>query len=81
MTEKNKILTRFGNHVRKLRTDKDLSQDKVATNSSTLTKATISDIENGKRNPEFTTLIDLAKGLGVLPQQLLEYNHDEKIDE
>lgn len=81
MTEKDKVLLKFGNHVRKLRTDKGLSQDKVVANSSTLTKATISDIENGKRNPEFTTVIDLAKGLGVLPSELVDYNHEVNTDE
>lgn len=80
MTEKKKALIRFGNHIRDLRKNKCLSQDKVVANSSTLTKATISEIENGKRNPEFTTILDLAKGLGVLAYELLDYDHNETED-
>nr|WP_314495838.1 helix-turn-helix transcriptional regulator [uncultured Chryseobacterium sp.] len=80
MTEKNKALAQFGNHIRNLRKNKNLSQDKVVANSSTLTKATISEIENGKRNPEFTTILDLAKGLGVQPYELLDYDHNETKD-
>lgn len=71
--QKEKILVKFGQHVRKLRTDAKLSQDDVVLNSNNLIKATVSDIENGKRNLSFTTLIDLAKGLGKKPKELLDF--------
>lgn len=51
-----------------------LSQDDVVFNSFKINKATISDIENGKRNLSFTTLIDLAKGLKVQPKVLLDFS-------
>lgn len=61
--QKERILLKFGQHIRKLRTESHLSQDDVVMNSDRLVKATISDVENGKRDIAFTTLIDLAKGL------------------
>lgn len=67
------ILKKFGEHVRKIRLESGLTQDDVVLNSSKLTKGTVSDIENGKRNFAFTTLIDLAKGLNVSPKDLMNF--------
>lgn len=72
-TEKETILREFGKHVKSIRINKDLSQDQVVINSIRITKGTISDIENGKRNFSFTTLIDLAKGLDIHPKELLDF--------
>lgn len=73
---KEEKLKKFGAHIKKIRNEQNLSQDTVALNSDKLIKATISDIENGKRNLSFTTLLDLAKGLGVKPKELLDFNLD-----
>ena len=67
-------LKKFGAHIKKLRTELNLSQDEVVLNSDKLIKATISDIENGKRNFSFSTLLDLAKGLGKHPKDLLDFD-------
>lgn len=67
------ILKKFGEHVKKIRLESGLTQDEVVLNSSKLTKGTVSDIENGKRNFAFTTLIDLAKGLNVSPKDLMNF--------
>lgn len=67
------ILKKFGEHVKKIRLESGLTQDEVVLNSSKLTKGTVSDIENGKRNFAFTTLIDLAKGLNVAPKDLMNF--------
>jgi transcriptional regulator with XRE-family HTH domain len=72
--QKESILLKFGQHVKKLRTESKLSQDEVVMNSDRLIKATVSDIENGKRNLSFTTFIDLAKGLGRSPKELLDFD-------
>ncbi len=77
MWDKEEALRKFGEHVRKLRKRKGLSQDQVAANSKSLTKATISDIENGKRNPEFTTIIDLANGLDLPLAELVGFEIEE----
>lgn len=67
------ILKKFGEHVKRIRLESGLTQDDVVLNSSKMTKGTVSDIENGKRNFAFTTLIDLAKGLNVQPKDLLKF--------
>lgn len=68
-----KLLKDFGQHIRKMRLDLNLSQDDVVLNANRITKGTISDIENGKRNLSFTTLVDLAKGLEVHPRDLFDF--------
>lgn len=70
------LLKKFGEYVKQLRLRSGLTQDDVVLNSSKITKATISDIENGKRNFAFTALIDLAKGLNVLPKDLVDFKID-----
>lgn len=70
------ILKRFGEHVKDLRLKSGLTQDDVVLNSSKITKGTVSDIENGKRNFAFTTLIDLARGLNVSLKDLLDFKID-----
>lgn len=72
-TAKDIVLIKFGQHIKKLRKELGLSQDDVVMNSDRLIKATISDIENGKRNLSFTTLVDLAKGLGKHPKELFDF--------
>lgn len=69
-----KRLIGFGLHIKNLREQLNLSQDQVAANSDKLTKATLSDIENGKRNAAVTTLLDLARGLKIHPKKLLDFN-------
>jgi transcriptional regulator with XRE-family HTH domain len=71
---KEEKLIKFGLHIKKMRDELNLSQDKVALNSDKLIKATISEVENGKRNLSFTTLLDLAKGMGKHPRELLDYD-------
>lgn len=69
--QRDKNLIKFGLHVKNIRENLKLSQDQVAANSN-LTKSNISMIESGKRNLAFTTLIELAKGLGKTPKDLLD---------
>jgi transcriptional regulator with XRE-family HTH domain len=73
---KDEILRKFGEHVKNLRIKSGLTQDDVVLNSSKITKGTVSDIENGKRNFAFTTLIDLARGLNISPKDLLNFKTD-----
>lgn len=75
---KDEILKKFGEHVKNLRLKSGLTQDDIVLNSSKITKGTVSDIENGKRNFAFTTLIDLAKGLNITPRELMDFKIDEK---
>lgn len=72
---KNIKLIQFGSHVRSIRKGLNLSQDDVAARSN-LTKSNLSEIERGNRNLAFTTLLEIAKGLGVHPKELLDFKID-----
>lgn len=55
----------FGQHFKKVRKDKGLSQDNIEDNSG-IKREYISKIENGKINPTFPTVRKLInKGLGL----------------
>jgi len=64
-------LKRFGENLKKIREDLNLSQDQVVANCD-LTKGNLSNIENGNKDFMFTTLLEIAKGLNVNPKDLLE---------
>ncbi|RFM34506.1 XRE family transcriptional regulator [Chitinophaga silvisoli] len=68
--EQAKILIVFGNNLRQLRKDKQLTLLDLEV-SSGVNQGDISRIENGKKNLSFTTLYKLAKGLDMHPSQLL----------
>jgi len=73
MKEKDsKILIALGRLVLKIRTEKNLSQEDVSYRCE-VDRAKISKIENGTENYNVTTLIELARGLGVEPKTLLEF--------
>jgi transcriptional regulator with XRE-family HTH domain len=67
---KDKRLVKFGEHVRSLREKSGLSPNDIAGNSS-LTKSDLLAIEQGSKNFGFTTLLELARALGVKPDELL----------
>ena len=66
------ILKNLGNRILSIRTSKDLSQEEVSYRCD-VDRAKISKIENGSANCNVTTLIELAKGLGVEPKELLDF--------
>ncbi|WP_017259509.1 helix-turn-helix domain-containing protein [Pedobacter arcticus] len=65
-------LTNFGDNLRKIREKLNLSQDEVVANCD-VTKGNLSNIENGKKDFHFTTLLEIAKGLGVEAKDLLNF--------
>jgi transcriptional regulator with XRE-family HTH domain len=60
----------FGNVLKELRTEKKLSQEKLAEKSD-LHKNYISLLETGQRQPTITTVFSLAKALGIKPEELI----------
>lgn len=60
----------LGTNVKKLRNIREMTQEKLAE-ASTLCTFEISRIERGKVDIRLSTLDKLAKGLGVLPSQLI----------
>lgn len=73
---KDRRLVEFGEHVKTLRQKKSLSINDVAINSS-LSRKDLQLIEEGNKNFGFTTLLELAKGLGVRPSVLLDIDFSE----
>lgn len=54
----------LGERISKLRKKKGMSLEKLAYEAG-VSKGNLSDIENGKRDPRYTTLLLLATGLEV----------------
>jgi len=63
---------KFGDNLKKLRTDKGLSLRGLASMCD-LDDSNISKIENGKVNIQLSTIFELAKGLDIEPKELLNF--------
>jgi DNA-binding Xre family transcriptional regulator len=66
------IKTSFGLHVKKIREKKGYTLRDVDNNCA-LDESNISKIENGRVNIQLSTILELAKGLGVKPKDLLDF--------
>ncbi|HET7445324.1 MAG TPA: helix-turn-helix transcriptional regulator [Solirubrobacterales bacterium] len=62
---------KLGENLRAVRDEKELTQEQVAQRSG-VQAGEISRIERGQRDPQVSTLLKLAKALGVKPGQLLD---------
>lgn len=67
----------FGENLKKIRTQRGLSQQDLA-NASDFSQVAVSKFESGKLNPEPKTIGKLAKALGVTTDRLIygEENQD-----
>ena len=77
---KNDFFIKFGEHLRKLRTERGLSQAKLAKLCNTYTKK-ISRTERGEYNFSYYSLIVLAKGLGVSIEELVKHEYPDNLFE
>jgi transcriptional regulator with XRE-family HTH domain len=57
-------------NIRRLRRDAELTQERLAELSGTH-PSEVSRLERGERDPQFSTLMRIARGLGVPPRALL----------
>lgn len=64
----------FGDNVKRIRKQKNLSQEELAKRSGYSDRSTISCIESGKRDCSQQQILAIANALGVSPGELLE-NH------
>lgn len=70
MTDGNNIEKAFGQVVRNLRLERNLSQEKLSELSG-LDRSYVSEIERGEKTASIRTIVKLAGGLGVLPSNLI----------
>lgn len=62
----------FGIHLRRLREDRELSQQELA-DLSDVNKRTLQTIENGQSSPTFDFMVSLAKGLNTDVKELVDF--------
>ncbi len=60
----------FGERIRVLRTERGLTQEKLAGKSD-LTTGFLNNVEHGRKTPSLTTILKLARGLRVDASELL----------
>ena len=63
-------LMQFGLQLRRIRAEKELSQEALA-DCCQLDRTYISGIERGLRNPSLSCILRIAKGLDVQPEELV----------
>lgn len=68
--QEEKLIKAFGRNLKRIRTEKALSTRQLA-DLAEMNLGNLSDLELGKRNPLMTTVIKLARALGVEPATLL----------
>ncbi|MGJ1198221.1 helix-turn-helix domain-containing protein [Sphingobacterium spiritivorum] len=66
------FLEKFGNQLKKLRIEQALSYRKLSKNCE-IDHSDIRKIENGERNIQLSTILELAKGLGKHPKELFDF--------
>ena len=69
--DRERLIT-FGAHLKSIREQLNFSQDDVAARCD-VTKGNLSNIENGKKDFTFTTLLEIAKGLEIEAKDLLNF--------
>ena len=74
--ESEKLLKEFGLHLRAIRKDKNLSQEKLA-HLSDLDRTYISGIERGVRNISLINIFRLAKALEIAPAELFQFGEND----
>jgi len=62
---------KFGDSVRRLRKERDLSQEALAERAS-LSADFLGFIERGENVPTLTTILQLARALGVQPSTIIK---------
>lgn len=76
MIDPRSLALEFGREARRIRRERDLSQEVVCSRSGLGAKH-ISEIERGRREPRLSTIAKLARGLGVNPSELLRCFDDQ----
>lgn len=64
----------FGEHLRQLRTDRNLSQEELA-NYANVPISQIGRIERGEGNPTLSTLFSLSQALNIGLKDLIDFKY------
>lgn len=73
------IYKRIGGNLKKERKKAKLTQGQLAEKTAKLDASKISDIENGKEDFMFSTLLEIANGLGIDIEKLTKGERTNKI--
>jgi len=73
------LLELLGNHVRKMRVEKNMTMEELAY-ASEMELSQVYRIEKGKINATVSSLFAIAKGLDVSLQELLQYLDLSQLD-
>jgi len=71
-----KFLELFGNQIKILRKERDLSLRQLAQLCD-IDYSDISKIEKGQRNIQISTILELTRGLDIYPKELFDFKIDE----
>ncbi|MBE7178563.1 MAG: helix-turn-helix transcriptional regulator [Mucilaginibacter polytrichastri] len=71
-SNRNDLKQKFGAHLKKARESKGLSLLDLEYRCD-LNGSNISKIENGKFDIRLSTIVELARGLGIEPKELLDF--------
>ena len=74
----NTILKNFGNNLKQLRVNANISQEELATQTN-LDRTYISGLERGKRNPSLLTLLKLTQTLSIPIEKLFKGGNNVSI--
>ena len=74
--DENLIVEDIGAIIKNVRLYLDMSEEDLS-NACNVTVATISAIENGKRNPSIKTLTRICNGLGMPIEDIMCYRNEE----
>lgn len=76
MDDKSVFIKRFGQNIRRVRVEKNMTIEKLALDAG-VTYSQISRLELGKRNPTAYTIYVLSKTLNCCPSEFF-FDHQEK---
>lgn len=65
------VTKKLGNRIHKLRKEVGITLEHLAYENN-MSKGNLSKIEKGLVDPQFTTLVKIAKGLGVKLKELID---------
>lgn len=72
------IYKRIGRNIKNFRKKAKLTQSQLANKSPKLDRAKISDMENGKEDFHFSTLLEIANGLNIDVEKLTRKDEPSK---